>query len=209
MTFTTKGYSTPGSGVTDIDGNTYTTLIFSNGQEWMGENLRTTKYANGDVISNITSGGQWNTTSGAWCYYNNDSQFDATYGKLYNWYAASDSRNVCPSGWHLPSEYQFESLVYLLGDWASAGGNMKSTGTQFWSSPNTGATNYSGFSGLPGGFRESNGSFSNEGNSGLWWTAHSSSTVLAKYRNLIYNSIEARQYQGNKNSGFSVRCVKD
>ena len=102
---------TPGVGVTDFDGNNYTTVIIGN-QEWIGENLRASHYSNGEIISNITNINQWsNLTTGAWAHYNNDIQFENPYGKLYNWYAVVDTRNICPSGWHVPSDNDWNELI--------------------------------------------------------------------------------------------------
>ena len=126
----------------------------------MTENLRTTVYANGDPIPNITDGFLWsNLTSGALAHFNNDNQIENPYGKLYNWHAVADSRNVCPAGLHIPYESEWNTLINFPDPNANngntepktAGGKMKSTGTQFWQSPNTDATNESGFSALPGG----------------------------------------------------------
>ena len=175
VSFTTSAcgdciYST-GAGVT-FNGYTYTSIVLGNGQEWMAENLRTTTYANGDPIPNITGNTQWpNLTTGAWVHYGNDSQNENPYGKLYNWYTVDDPRNVCPTGWHVPTDAEYTLLIdYLGGSVAGAGSKMKSTGTQYWSSPNSGATNESGFSGLPGGFRNDVGSFNYIGGYGGWWS---------------------------------------
>lgn len=142
---------TPEAGVTDIDGNTYQTIII-NGQEWMAENLRTTKYADGDPIPNVTDANQWsNLTTGAWAHYNNDSQYENPYGKLYNGYTISDPRNVCPTDWHISTDAEYSLLSDYLGGQGVAGGKMKSIDSQYWSGLNLYATNESGFSGRPGG----------------------------------------------------------
>jgi len=142
---------TPTAPVTDIDGNEYATIQIGT-QVWMAENLRTTKYCNGDPIPNVTDSLQWvNLATGAWAHNNNYSQYENLYGKLYNWYAVDDSRNICPCNWHVPTDAEWTTLIDYLGGEGVAGGKMKSTGTQYWLSPNTDATNESGFSGLPGG----------------------------------------------------------
>src|ERR1035437_4904310 len=122
-------------------------------QSWMLKNLDVSTYRNGDLIPEVTDGSAWSAlTAGAWCWYNNDSATNAsTYGKLYNWYAVNDPRGLAPTGWHVPSDAEWTTLSTCLGGNAVAGGAMKETGTTHWTSPNTGATNSSGFTGLPGG----------------------------------------------------------
>jgi len=204
--------------MTDQDGNTYATIVIGT-QEWMAENLRTTSYANGDPIPNITNNTQWsNLTTGAWSHYNNDSQYENPYGKLYNWYTVVDTRNVCPTGWHVPSDAEWTVLSDYLGGENVAGGKMKSTGTQdwfdskdspYWQYPNTDATNESGFSGLPGGFRYYLGSFYFIGGSGYWWSSTEYDTYSAWYRYLYYFNGDVGRDYGTKGSGFSVRCLRD
>jgi len=202
---------TPGAGVTDIDGNLYQTIIVNN-QEWMAENLRTITYANGDPIPNVTDDMQWqNLTTGAWAHYNNDSQYENPYGKLYNWYSVSDPRNVCPTGWHVPSDAEWTVLTDYLGGENVAGGKMKSTGTQYWLIPNQDATNESGFSGLPGGRRYASGHFESVGEYGMWWTSTEHSVSNAFILFLGFAGAEA--YVGgsfyNKEEGKSVRCLNN
>jgi uncharacterized protein (TIGR02145 family) len=200
---------TPGAGVTDIDGNTYQTIVI-NGQEWMAENLRTSKYSNGEVIPNIPDNSQWSTlTTGAWSHYNNDSQYENPYGKLYNWYTVADPRNVCPTGWHVPSDAEWTVLTDYLGGVSVAGGKMKSTGTQYWESPNQDATNESGFSGLPGSSRFLNGSFDLIGYYGYWWSSTEYNTGDAWTRNLLYYDGDVYRHNPNKPGGFSVRCLNN
>jgi len=212
--------SNPGSGVT-FDGITYRSIILGNGQEWFADNLSTTIYANGDQIPNVTDPLQWNNlVSGAWVNYDNDSQYNYTYGKLYNWYTIADSRNICPNGWHVPSDSEWNSLIgYLDSTYnpiatgsqsATAGGKMKTIGTQYWQNPNIGASNESGFSGLPGGMRDfSNGSFYNIGLSGSWYSSTEYDANSAWYRNLSRNNAAVTRYNYDKRFGFSVRCLKD
>jgi uncharacterized protein (TIGR02145 family) len=203
--------------VTDIDGNTYNTVLIG-GQEWTVENLKTTKYANGDPIPHIPEGGDWyaagDNSEDGWAYYNNDSLFNNPYGKLYNWYAVSDSRNVCPTGWHVPTYADWETLTNTLGGIDLAGGKMKSTGTDYWQSPNVEATNESGFSGLPGGYRNNGFGIVDSYMElyGFWWssTQYNSSTAYAaglSYINGI-GPINNETYYF-KLHGLSVRCVKD
>jgi uncharacterized protein (TIGR02145 family) len=213
VSFTTTGggggiVTNPGAGVT-FNGYTYSSIVLGNGQEWMAENLRTTSYANGDPIPNVTEGTQWGgLTTGAWVHYNNESQYENPYGKLYNWFTVADPRNVCPTGWHVPSDAEWTVLSdYLVG--GNIGGKMKSTGTQYWLSPNTDATNESGFSGLPGGGLYSNGAFDNVGHSGYWWSSSENFTPTAGGRSLYYWVGNVDSYNDYKTFGFSVRCLKD
>jgi len=213
--------------VTDIDGNVYKTVKIGN-QWWMAENLRVTHYATGDPIPNVTDNTEWkNLTTGAWCAYKNDDNNIETYGLLYNWYAINDSRNIAPAGWHVPTDEEWKELEMHLGMSQSEaggigcyrgtdeGGKMKATGTiengdGLWYAPNTGATNESGFTALPGGFRScSYGSFGGIGSEGYWWSATEYSSAVALHRFLCYNHSEV--YRGNirKQAGFSVRCVRD
>ena len=206
--------TTNGAGVTDNDGNSYETVIIGN-QEWMAENLRTTTYANGDPIPNVTDNTQWqNLTTGAWAHYNNDGQYENPYGKLYNWYAVADPRNICPTGWHVPTDAEWITFINYLDPWASvgsssiAGGKMKSTGTQYWLSPNTNATNESGFSGLPGG-AFGGGGFGNIGYAGFWWSSTEQSPDRGYFRLLSYNNSSVVRSDGFKYNGNSCRCIKD
>jgi uncharacterized protein (TIGR02145 family) len=205
---------TPGAGVTDIDGNQYSTVIIG-AQEWLAENLRTTKYSNGDDIPNV-SGIQWGgLTMGAWVYYNNDSQYDNPYGKLYNWLSVDDSRGLCPIGWHVPTDSEWSALINTIDPFADggnnlnvAGGKMKTVGTLEWMSPNTGATNESLFSGLPGGCRTTENNFNYLGLEGYFWTSTESSSNFAWRRDLVYYTGVVDRWSFNKKMGVSVRCLK-
>jgi uncharacterized protein (TIGR02145 family) len=214
--------SNPGAGVT-FSGYSYTSVVLGNGQEWMAENLRSTTYANGDPIPNVTDGNQWlGLTTGAWAHYENNASYENPYGKLYNWYAVADPRNVCPTGWHVPTDAEWNTLVGYLdpaydpnapngSQSATAGGKMKSTGTQYWFFPNEGATNESGFSGLPAGLRSSfDGTFGSLGTNGYWWSASESGAEFAWSRFLYYYIADINRY-GNfsKRNGFLVRCLRD
>jgi len=204
---------TPGNGVTDIDGNSYSSIII-NGQEWMSENLRTTRYANGDSIPNVTDATQWsNLNSGAWAHYNNDSQYENPYGKLYNWFAVSDTRNVCPNGWHASTNDEWLSIADYVGGYEVAGGKMKSVGniddsTGLWSSPNL-ATNESGFSGLPGGSRAPDGIFQLMHGHGDWWTSTLLDPNNSYFRYMGNNYIDLSGGSTDLKYGLSVRCIKD
>ena len=174
--------------VTDIDGNIYGTIVIGN-QEWMAENLTVEHYANGDLIPNVTDNAQWGYLStGAWCYYNNDPQFECPYGKLYNCYTVADPRNVCPTGWHVPTDAEYTILTNYLGGALPVGAKMKSTGLQYWLNPNYAATNESGFSGLPGGNRYNSGTFGLVGYFGYWWSSTEDWTSTAWLRALDYGT---------------------
>jgi uncharacterized protein (TIGR02145 family) len=200
----------PGAGVT-FDGYTYPSIVLGNGQEWMAENLRTSIYANGDTIQNVTDNNQWNLlTLGAWVHYNNDSQYENPYGKLYNWHTVSDPRNVCPTGWHVPSDTDWTILTDYLGGVSIAGGKMKNTGTQYWQNPNIAATNESGFSALPSGGRDNNGIFFDLSSNSYFWSATEGSFGYdAWFRYLVVNGPEIGISTNWKSSGRSIRCLKD
>ena len=180
-------------------------------QKWMDKNLDVTTYRNGDTIAYVTNSTAWAAlTTGAWCYYNNDPSTNATYGKLYNWYAVNDSRGLAPAGWHVPSDAEWTTIETCLGGSSVAGGAMKVTGTTTWTSPNTGATNSSGFAGLPGGYRYYyDGSFNDVGYYGYWWSSTEYNTTNAWYRYLYYNNGSIFRNLTDKRNGFSVRCLRD
>lgn len=208
--------SNPGVGVT-YNGYTYPTINLGNGQEWMAENLHTTVYANGNTIPNVTDQNQWrNLSTGAWVNYNNDSQYETPYGKLYNWYTVTDPRNVCPTGWHVPTDAEWSAFINYIDTSANsggssniAGGKMKSIGTQYWLNPNTAATNLSGFSGLPGGTCDDYGSFYYIGNWGGWWSSTQYLSSDAWHRDLNNTSGYANRSASDKNFGLSVRCLRN
>jgi uncharacterized protein (TIGR02145 family) len=203
--------------MTDQQGNVYKTIVIGS-QEWMAENLKTSIYRNGEAIANVTDDNQWvGLTTGAWCYYNNDSQYECPYGKLYNWYAVADPRNVCPTGWHVPTDAEWSILINYLDPIADggnnypniAGGKLKSTGLQYWLSPNQDATNESGFSGLPAGYRFYVGVFSYIGDYGIWWSSTESDAGSAWARGLYDDYGGAFRNYNDKDFGFSVRCLRD
>jgi uncharacterized protein (TIGR02145 family) len=203
------GCSGIASSVEDIDGNEYPVVEIGN-QCWTAENLKTSKFADGSVIPNTSNNDTWaNLTSPAWCNYENNAGNDAIYGKLYNWYTVADPRNVCPTGWHVPTDADWTVLSDYLGGETVAGGKMKTTSG--WQSPNTSATNESGFSGLPGSGRGYyNGGFFIVGSvEGYWWSSSDAVIYGAWYRRLDYD--EGGAYRGNddKRFGFSVRCLRD
>ncbi len=197
--------------MTDQQGNVYKTIVIGT-QEWMAENLETTIYRNGDIIANVIDSAQWNGLStGAWASSNYNIQNDCPYGKFYNWFAVVDPRDVCPSGWHLPTDAEWTMLIEYLGGNEVAGGKMKSTGTQYWNSPNQDATNESGFSGLPGGicFNFNEGIFSAIGNSVNWWSSSMSAADSVLGINLSAFNDNAFRYNNSLQYGLYVRCLRD
>ncbi|MFN5619669.1 MAG: FISUMP domain-containing protein, partial [Flavobacteriales bacterium] len=199
--------------MTDQEGNVYKTIIIGN-QEWMAENLKTSKYNNGENIPSITSNSIWSgLTTGATCWYNNDSAtYNCPYGKLYNWYSVVDNRKLCPTGWHIPSEPEWTILSNNLGGASISGGKLKSAGTQYWPNPNAAGTNISGFSGIPGGYRINNsGTFFNFANVGFWWSSTQPNGQSALYYYLIAssNSLTSFSFDGGRTAGYSVRCIRD
>jgi uncharacterized protein (TIGR02145 family) len=205
----TSGY---GSNITDKEGNSYKTVYIGT-QQWMAENLKVSKYNDGTTIPNVTDDAQWaNLTTGAWAYYNNDAANNAKYGKLYNWYAVSPTtngnKNVCPTGWHVPTDAEWTVLIDYLGGTSVAGGKMKEVGTTSWSSPNTDATNTSLFTGLPGGLAN-DGNYDLIGGLGYWWSSSENGTYGAWFRYLSAYKGNAYRDDDYKRAGFSVRCLRD
>ena len=198
------------STMTDIDGNIYQTVKIGS-QWWMAENLKVTHYRNGDYIPRLTNNTQWtNYTIGAYCTYNNNTVLADTYGHLYNWYAATDSRNLAPEGWHIPTEAEWQTLVDYLGGAAVAGGKLKEQGTIHWNSPNTGATNESGFSALPGGLRyDADGLFYYIGQAAYFLSSTAYDDINVWYCGLSSNWRNASVEHLGKKQGYSVRCVQD
>lgn len=195
--------------VTDIDGNVYPTINLGK-QTWMSKNLEVSHYRNGDPIPEVQDWEEWkNLTTGAWCYYEINSEYGPVYGKLYNWYAVNDTRGLIPEGWHVPTDAEWTTLTNYLGGTIVAGGAMKDI--SLWESPNTGATNSSGFTALPGGCRLNDGSFTSVYENGFWWSTSEKNTTstsfgIARYISFFGEEIKKDVYI--KQSGFSVRCVK-
>lgn len=193
----------------DASGNYYSVVKIGS-QTWMAENIKTSKFRNGDDIMNITNNTDWGTyTISSWCNYNHDATTGSNYGKLYNWFAVSDSRNIAPVGWHMATDTEWSLLTTFLGGESSSGGKLKQTDIVMWSSPNTLATNQTGFTALPAGRRLTSGQFSNIGLNGYWWSLTENGTSYAWYRHMQNSSSAVVRDYYNKNVGFSVRCVKD
>jgi len=178
-------------------------------QVWTGCNATVSTYANGDTIPQVTDPTAWAAlTTGAWCYYDNNPANEATYGKLYNWYAVNDARGFSPTGYHVSTDAEWTVLTDYLGGLTVAGGKMKEVGFCHWLSPNTGATNTSLFTGLPGGERGSFGIYNDIGYKGYWWSSTEDSITTAWYRNM-YSSIGiVLKYSYDKRDGRSVRFIK-
>lgn len=177
-------------------------------QKWMIKNLDVSRYRNGDPIPQVTDQTQWaNLTTGAWCYYNNESSNGRIYGKLYNWYAVNDPRGLCPAGYHIPSDAEWTALTTFLGGEPEAGGKMKALTS--WFSPNNEATNSSGFTGLAGGCRTDVGVFSSIFNNGIWWSSTEYVPSFAYCRAMSFNFGNVYREIYGKNYGMSVRCLKD
>jgi uncharacterized protein (TIGR02145 family) len=225
---------TPGNGATDIDGNQYNSVIICT-QEWMKENLNVTKYSDGTPIPQVTNPTQWvNLTTGAWCFYQNNTANGPVYGKLYNWYAVAGiydaasaanpalRKKLAPTGWHVPSDGEWSDIINCLDPNANggatfpniAGGKMKSTGnlqasTGLWQIPNADATNTSGFTGLPGGFRFNDGIFESIWVFGSWWSSTEDTFPNAWARFLNFDNGNAARGSGTKSFASSVRCIKN
>lgn len=202
ITFTTDPVT-----VRDNDDNSYSVLRIGN-QLWMGENLRTTTLNDDVAIDNVAGGTAWGgSTTPAYCWYNNTAGNGITYGALYNWHAVNSGK-LCPSGWHVPTDDEWYTLVNYLGGESPSGGKLKEEGTTHWQAPNTGATDEEDFTALPGGWRRGdNGVFESLGVYGYWWT--SSELTNPWYRRIWYN--DDKTYRGyiEPDYGMSVRCIKN
>ncbi|MDD3877101.1 MAG: FISUMP domain-containing protein [Bacteroidales bacterium] len=191
----------------DVDGNNYAAVTIG-GQTIMAENLRTTKLNDGTPIPHVNDYTTWdNSINPAYCWYDTTQSLNSTYGLLYNWYAV-DSDKLCPTGWHVPANSEWTDLINFLWPQNLAGGKLKETGTAHWSSPNTGATNETGFSALPGGYRYGSGVFIGIGNKGWWW-ASTENSIYGNDMNLNYDDSNINTGSSPKNSGLSVRCFMD
>ena len=194
----------------DIDGNIYT-MVTIGSQVWIVENLKVTKYNDGTIIPLVTDFSEWsNLTAGAYCWYDNILTNKNPYGALYNWYTVNTGK-ICPSGWHVPTINEWTELITLLGGPSIAGGKLKESGTEHWTSPNLGATNKSGFTAIGAGYRSGNPSinFSLFGIGASWWSSSESTEEMALGRILYNGGVDTEQVSTEKYSGFSVRCIKD
>lgn len=198
--------------VKDIDGNTYSIVKIGN-QTWMAENLRVTRFRNGDAIPTTTPANADLTNNANPIYqwaYNGENLNAPTYGRLYSWKTVTDARKLAPQGWHIPTEAEWNELISHLGGADVAGGKMKSTGIAYWVSPNEGATNQSGFNALPAGNRNLNGTFYDLGYHAGWWSSTVASNGYGTYKVIHKNEAKIfSTFYNDQKIGFSVRCIKD
>jgi uncharacterized protein (TIGR02145 family) len=200
--------------ISDVDGNNYNIMSIGT-QRWMAENLKTTRYNDNTSIPMVSDNFEWAALSSpGYCWYENDSSsFKSVYGALYNWYVVekttNDGKNVCPAGWHVPSDDDWSILISFLGGDSIAGGKMKESHTFHWTSPNTGATNESGFTGLPAGARLPSGRFKGVKTRAGWWSSTELFANSGRGRYLYYEYSMVYRGSGFKMDGFSIRCVKD
>jgi uncharacterized protein (TIGR02145 family) len=203
-----------------INQTTYGQQVTIGSQIWQTTNLNVTTYSDGTLIPQVTDPTAWaNLTTGAWCYYNNDPANGAVYGKLYNWYAVAGihdtdlntpNKTLAPTGWQVPTDAEWTTLITYLGGESVAGGTMKLTGTTLWASPNAGATNSSGFTSLPGGYRSYEiGTFYFIRYDGNWWSSSEDGATFAWSRGLFYNYGGVGRGTNINTSGFSVRCLRN
>jgi uncharacterized protein (TIGR02145 family) len=193
-------------------------------QIWSTKNLNVSHYRNGDIIPQIINHNDWlNTTTGAWCWYNNDSTNGTIYGKLYNWYAVTDPRGLAPKGWHIPSKAEFDTLVFNVG--LVEGGKIMDSCANYWIKTDSSFTNETGFSALPGGYKGlvmsgKISEFSSIGELAAWWSSsiyepyqkHAWLLILHGSSKSYDNSYTIPSFMPNvstKNEGYSVRCLKD
>lgn len=193
---------------TDIDGNIYNVVTIGT-QEWLQENLRTTKLTDGTPIALISDNTIWaSSTTAAYCWYGNDQgMYGSIYGPLYNWYTVNTEK-LCPSGWHVPNNAEWQTLIDFLGGASVAGNKLKEAGTVHWNIPNTGATNESNFTALPGGQRGAYGVFDLVKGSATFWTSTSTSPLNAETWALFFHSAYCQNVSDGKEAGKSVRCIK-
>ena len=207
--------------VQDADGNSYHTVLIGT-QCWMKENLATTKYNDGTEIPNVSDPGEWTTlTTAGYCWYTNDAASNkSTFGALYNWYAADNNpatkmasnggKNICPNGWHIPSQAEWMTLFSSVGSVGTAGGKLKQAGVANWSPPNTGADNSFGFTALPGGYRTTtNGAFYQITTNGFWYSSTAIDANTVFYYGMVYNLNSINTFQNYNKFGLSLRCLKN
>jgi uncharacterized protein (TIGR02145 family) len=189
----------------DSEGNKYRTIQIGT-QTWMAENLRSTKFNDGTDVPFVLDVSAWlSLTTPGYSWYNGDS---IGYGALYNWHTVNTGK-ICPAGWHVPSDEEWTTFTDYLGGKSVAGGKLRESGTSHWLSPNTGATNESGFSGLPSGYRNYSGGYNSISHYGIWWTSTEWSSTSAWYRDVYYGYNSVDRSNSNKRSGATIRCLKD
>jgi uncharacterized protein (TIGR02145 family) len=199
------------SAIKDGDGNVYTSVQIGT-QVWMVENLKTTKYNNGDLIGTTSPStlniGAESLPKYQWTYEGNETNV-SVYGRLYTWYAVTDSRNICPKGWHVPTDNEWAALNSLLGGEGVSGGKLKETGLSHWITPNSDANNSSGFTATPGGWRYYGGASEYLGYFSYWWSSTEENADNAWWRQVNYGGPSLSRNTMNKKFGLSVRCLKD
>lgn len=195
--------------VTDVDGNVYHTVMIGD-QEWMVENLKTTKFDDGVLIPQVTDSVTWRSVNTpGYCWLNNDSCTHRTpYGALYNWYAVNTGK-LAPKGWHVPTNLDIAKLFSFLEGDTIAGGKLKEAGMEHWKNPNIGANNISGFTALPGSYRSPSCGFGVIGSDGYWWLQTAYNSVDAEYMTIGYREVFVFSSYLNEHYGFSVRCLKN
>ncbi len=205
----TRSFSISGLIVLDKDGNYYHSATIG-AQVWLTENLKTTRFSDSTAIPLVENGSPWsNLITPAYSWYDNDRIVGKnTYGGLYNWYAVTSGK-LCPSGWHVPTDAEWTTLTDYLGGLPVAGGKLKEVSTDHWSIPNSGATNETLFTALPGGSRSNVGLFDNAGTYGNWWSSTASSSSIAYYRYIYYGNSAVTRSFINQKYGLSVRCIKN
>jgi len=182
-------------------------------QRWMVKNLDVSTFRNGDPVPQAKSEAEWEAAGKngrpAWCYYDRDPAVGKIYGKLYNWYAVSDSRLISPEGWHVPDVSEWQIVVEFNGGDNLAAGKLKERGTQHWQTPNTGAGNASDFYALPGGYRDSKGEFFSMGRYAAFWSSTPAGKWNAQGRHMSHGDTKVYHDNIRKAMGFSIRCIKD
>jgi uncharacterized protein (TIGR02145 family) len=202
-------FTTDPTTLVDLDGNTYNVIRIGT-QLWTKENLKVTRYSNGDPITNVVDNTSWSASVPGYCWYNNDIAYKSIYGALYNYNAVADTRKVCPTGWHVPNNQEWTTLIDFLGGTNVAGGKLKEQGTTHWTSPNSNATNESNFTALPGGWRGWNYVFEYIGDTGNWYSSNTDGGDYNAYRFVMSYSHGSFQVSWwDKRIGCSVRCLKD
>jgi uncharacterized protein (TIGR02145 family) len=198
------------TGAVDIDGNVYAAVVIGT-QEWLTLDLKTTKYRDGTTIPNITDASAWVIdSSGAYCWMNNDIGYKATYGALYNWYVVNSSHGLTPPGWRVPTISDLNKLITYLGGGIIAGGKLKEASTAHWLTPNTGATNETGFTALPGGGRyDIDGNFYPVKYYNWSWLSDAYDSSYGYYYSLAFDSAEYSSSAFLKQRGLSIRCIRD
>jgi uncharacterized protein (TIGR02145 family) len=197
-----------GQSVKDVDGNLYATTHVGK-QEWMAENLKTTKFNDGTKIPLVADKKIWSKLSSpGYCWFNNNIDKKEEYGALYNFYTVS-TKKLCPVGWHVPTQAEITNLITFLGDQNLAGNRIKEDGTKHWKSSITIVNNEFEFTALPGGFRLYSGAFSEEGEYGVWWSSTEYESTQAWNMGLYFNSTKLYNGHDIRQAGFSVRCLKN